>query len=271
MLPAPSLPERRLLSRVRRESNAVRPAMGAGHYAFSLLPPGTYRVEAEKAGFSAATAEGVVAQITQTTSLDLPLTVASQKAVVEVAAETPLLDTESPAQGTVINEQQIRQLPLPTRNFQQLLTLTPGTSGPVQNSAELGRGAAPIYVDGMRSTSNSVIINGTDANSIGTGSTPNLAVPATDSLEEFIVQTSQYDASQGRVAGGVVAAVTKSGTDNFHGNAYEFLRNTELNANNYFLNSLRSAAAAVPAQPVWRHVGRTPGERSGILFRFLPG
>ncbi|MGA7289149.1 MAG: TonB-dependent receptor, partial [Terriglobales bacterium] len=104
------------------------------------------------------------------------------------------------------------------------------------NSAELGRGAAPIYVDGMRSTSNSVIINGTDANSIGTGSTPNLAVPATDSLEEFIVQTSQFDASQGRVAGGVVAAVTKSGTDNFHGNAYEFLRNTDLNANNYFLN-----------------------------------
>jgi carboxypeptidase family protein/TonB-dependent receptor-like protein len=207
-----------------------------GHYAFSLLPPGTYRVEAEKAGFSKATAAGVVAQITQTTGLDLPLTVASQKAVVEVAAETPLLDTESPAQGTVINEEQIRQLPLPTRNFQQLLTLTPGTSGPVQNSAELGRGAAPIYVDGMRSTSNSVIINGTDANSIGTGSTPNLAVPATDSLQEFIVQTSQYDASQGRVAGGVVAAVTKSGTDTFHGNAYEFLRNTELNANNYFLN-----------------------------------
>ncbi len=208
----------------------------SGHYAFSLLPPGTYRVEAEKAGFSKATAEGVVVQITQTTSLDLPLTVASQKAVVEVAAEAPLLDTESPAQGTVINEQQIRQLPLPTRNFQQLLTLTPGTSGPVQNSSELGRGAAPIYVDGMRSTSNSVIINGTDANSIGTGSTPNLAVPATDSLQEFIVQTSQFDASQGRVAGGVVAAVTKSGTNSFHGNAYEFLRNTDLNANNYFLN-----------------------------------
>ncbi len=209
----------------------------SGHYTFSLLPPGAYRVEGDKAGFSKATAESVIVQITQTTILDLPLTVASQKAVVEVAAETPLLDTESPAQGTVINQEQIRQLPLPTRNFQQLLTLTTGTSGPVQNSAELGRGAAPIYVDGMRSTSNSVIINGTDANSIGTGSTPNLAVPATDSLQEFIVQTSQYDASQGRVAGGVVAAVTKSGTNNFHGNAYEFLRNTDLDANNYFLNA----------------------------------
>src|SRR5208282_4709964 len=208
----------------------------SGHYAFSLLPPGTYRVEIEKPGFSTATAGGVLVRITETTLQDMPLAVASQKAVVDVQAETPLLQTESPAQGTVIEQEQIRQLPLPTRNFFQLLTLTPGTSGPVQSSSELGRGAAPIYVDGMRATSNSVIINGTDANSIGTGSTPNLAVPATDTLDEFIVQTSQYDASQGRVAGGVVAAVTKSGTNALHGNAYEFLRNTDLDANNYFLN-----------------------------------
>ena len=219
-----------------------------GHYAFSLLPPGSYRVETEKAGFSTATVEGVVVRITEITTLDIPLVVASQKAVVEVAAETPLLDTESPAQGTVIEQDQIRQLPLPTRNFQQLLTLTPGTSGPVQSSSELGRGAAPIYVNGSRSTSNSVVINGTDANSIGTGSTPNLAVPATDSLDEFIVQTSQYDASQGRVAGGIIAAVTKSGTNAFHGNLYEFFRNTSLDANNFFLNGSK-----VPRPPYQRN------------------
>jgi len=219
-----------------------------GHYAFSLVPPGSYRVETEKAGFSKAVAEDVVVRITETTTLDIPLAVASQKAVIEVAAETPLLDTESPAQGTVIEQEQIRQLPLPTRNFQQLLTLTPGTSGPVQSSSELGRGAAPIYVNGSRSTSNSVVINGTDANSIGTGSTPNLAVPATDSLDEFIVQTSQYDASQGRVAGGIIAAVTKSGTNAFHGNLYEFFRNTSLDANNFFLNG-----SAVPRPPYQRN------------------
>jgi hypothetical protein len=219
-----------------------------GHYAFSLVPPGNYRVEAEKTGFTKVTAEGVVVRITEITNLDLPLAVASERAVVEVAGESPLLQTESPAHGTVIEQEQIRQLPLPTRNFQQLLTLTPGTSGPVQSSSELGRGAAPIYVDGMRSTSNSVIINGTDANSIGTGSTPNLAVPATDSLDEFIVQTSQYDASQGRVAGGVVAAVTKSGTNNFHGNLYEFFRNTSLDANNFFL-----IKSGVPRPPYQRN------------------
>ena len=121
--------------------------------------------------------------------------------------------------------------------FPATATLTPGTSGPVQNSSDLGRGDAPIFVDGLRGTSNSVIINGIDANSIGTGSTPNLAIPATDTLQEFLIQTSQYDASQGRVAGGIVAAVTKSGTDEFHGNLYEFFRNTVLDANNYFLNN----------------------------------
>jgi len=210
---------------------------GNGRYTFSLLPPGNYHLEAEKTGFGKATAEDVAVRITEITRLDISLQVAVQKSVVEVMSEPPLIQADDAAHGTVIQQEQIRQLPLPTRNFQQLLTLTPGTSGPVQNSSELGRGAAPIYVNGLRSTSNSVIINGTDANSIGTGSTPNLAVPATDSLQEFIVQTSQYDASQGRVAGGIVAAVTKSGTDEFHGNLYEFFRNDALNANNFFLNA----------------------------------
>ena len=203
-----------------------------GRFTFSLLPPGSYRLEAKKTGFAVTTAEDVAARITETTNLEINLEVAVQKAIVEVRAE----QAETAALGTVIQQQEIRQLPLPTRNFQQLLALTPGTSGPVQNSSELGRGAAPIYVNGNRATSNSVIINGADANSIGTGSLPNLAIPATDSLQEFIVQTSQYDASQGRVSGGVVAAVTKSGTNQFHGNVYEFFRNTVLNSNNYFLN-----------------------------------
>jgi hypothetical protein len=220
----------------------------SGRYAFSLVPPGAYRVDSEKAGFSKATAENVVVRITETTNLDIRLQVAEQKTVVEVMAQPSLVQSEDAARGTVIEQEQIRQLPLPTRNFQQLLTLTTGTSGPIQNSSELGRGAAPIYVDGNRATSNSVVINGTDANSIGTGSTPNLAVPATDSLQEFIVQTSQYDASQGRVAGGIVAAVTKSGTNNIHGNVYEFFRNDALNANNFFLNR-----AGIPRPPYKRN------------------
>lgn len=220
-----------------------------GRYVFSLLPPGTYHLETSAPGFAVAKIDGIAVKITATTTVNVHLELATerQESVVVRAAPT-LLQTEGPKHGTVIDETEIRQLPLPTRNFQQLLTLTPGTSGPVQDSSELGRGDAPIYVDGMRATSNSLIINGIDANSIGTGSTPYLAVPATDSLQEFIVQTSQYDASQGRVAGGVVATVTKSGTDQFHGNLYEFFRNTALDANNFFLN-----AAGVSRPPYERN------------------
>ena len=101
---------------VRRETTSD----AAGHYVFSLLPPGSYRVEAEKAGFSTATAEGVVARITETTTVDIGLDVASQKAVIEVVAQPALVQTENAARGTVIEQEQIRQLPLPTRNFQQL-------------------------------------------------------------------------------------------------------------------------------------------------------
>ena len=153
-----------------------------GHYTFSLLPPGNYRIETEKPGFGKATTDGVTVRITEITRLDIRLEVATQKSVVEVTSETPLVQADNATRGTVIQQEQIRQLPLPTRNFQQLLTLT---TRDVRSRAELirvGPWAAPIYVDGLRATSNSVIINGIDANSIGTGSTPNLAVPATDTL-----------------------------------------------------------------------------------------
>lgn len=209
----------------------------SGRYTFALLEPGIYALEVTYKGFAAVKVEGIVVKITETTVVDVALQVATAQATVSVTAESPLVQSESSDRGTVIEQNQIRELPLPTRNFQQLLALTTGTSGSLENSSDLGRGDAAIYVNGQRALSNNVIINGVDANSIGTGSTPNLAVPSIDSLQEFIVQTSMYDASQGRNAGGNVAAVTKSGTNNFHGDLYEFVRNTSLDANNFFLNN----------------------------------
>ena len=207
-----------------------------GHYVLSLLPPGAYRVEAEKTGFAKTAVEGVTVRITEATDLDVQMALATQKQQVEVSSEAPLVQTQTAARGDVIQSRTIEQLPLATRNFQQLLTLTPGTSASIPNSSDLGRGDTAFNVNGQRTLSNAVVINGVDASSIGTGSTPNLAVPTTDSLQEFIVQTNLYDASQGRNAGSVVAAVTKSGTNSFHGDLFEFLRNDKLNANNFFLN-----------------------------------
>ncbi|MFZ0796517.1 MAG: TonB-dependent receptor, partial [Terriglobales bacterium] len=228
---------------VRRETTTG----GNGRYTFPLLDPGAYQLEVSQSGFAPAKLERVVVQITESTVADVALKVAGAPTTVSVTGESPLVQTESSARGTVIDEQEIRDLPLPTRNFQQLLTLTTGTSGPLTNSSDLGRGDVAVYVNGQRALSNNVIINGVDANSIGTGENPNLSVPSIDSLQEFIVQTSMYDASAGRNAGGNVAAVTKSGTNNIHGNAYEFLRNTVLDANNFFLNGEEGVVTPRPA------------------------
>ena len=149
-----------------------------GRYTFSLLDPGIYQLEVNAGGFAAAKYEKIQVQITESTVVDVALKVAGTATTVSVTGEAPLLQTESSARGSVIDDREANQLPLPTRNFQQLLALTPGTSGSLQNSSDLGRGDAAIYVNGQRALSNSVVINGVDANSIGTGSMPNLAVPA---------------------------------------------------------------------------------------------
>ncbi|HEV8168183.1 MAG TPA: carboxypeptidase-like regulatory domain-containing protein, partial [Pyrinomonadaceae bacterium] len=220
----------------------------AGDFVFTLLPAGAYKLEITATGFRTVVVDEVRINVTQTTTLPIRLDAATVSGMVTINAEPPLVQRETSQVGRTIEEQTIRQLPLPTRNFQQLLTLSPGTSSSVANNTELGRGDAIISVNGQRTTSNNVRINGIDANSIGTNSTPNIAVPATDSLQEFIVQTSLYDASQGRNAGGNVEAITKSGENGFHGNAYYFLRNDALNANDFFLN-----AAGRPRPTLKRH------------------
>jgi hypothetical protein len=207
-----------------------------GSFVFSLVPPGDYKVEASAEGFGPVRLPEVVVNITSTTVVTFQLEVASTNTEFTVTSEISLLQAASATNGRVIQNATIRQLPLPTRNFQQLLTLSAGATGSLVNSAELGRGDAVFSVNGQRTTSNSIFINGIDSNFVATGSTVNLAVPATDSLQEFIVHTSLYDASEGRNTGGMVSVVTKSGSDQYHGNAYYFLRRTGLNANNYFLN-----------------------------------
>ncbi len=217
-----------------------------GRYVLALLAPGVYRFEAQKSGFANAVVAAVPIRITESTTLDLQLQIAAHKESVEVVAEEPAVQIQSAVRGEVIPGAELHNLPLATANYQQLLTLTPGASGAINNSSDLGRGDAVFYVNGQRSVSNAMLLNGIDISSIGTGSTPNLAVPAADSIEEFIVQTALYDASMGRNAGSVVSAVTKSGTNRFTGDVYEYLRNTALNANNFFVN------AAGLSRPVYR-------------------
>ncbi len=207
---------------------------GDGSFTVTLLPAGKYSIEITSQGFRAYKATAAV-NIAQSTSLDASLSVSGDE--VTVIVDGPIVQTETSQNGRTVTGDTLRQLPLPSRNFQQLLALSPGAQSSVSNSTDLGRGDATISVNGQRTTSNSVKINGIDANSIGTNSTPNIAVPATDSLQEFIVQTSLYDASNGRNAGGSIEAITRGGSNDFHGNAYYFLRNKALNANEPFIKA----------------------------------
>lgn len=221
----------------------------SGDFTFTLLPPGRYKLEVVAQNFKTTLIEDVAVNITQTTTVVVKLDVAmATGGELTIESVIPFIQQESSQIGRVIEGQTLRQLPLPTRNFQQLLTLSPGASASVSNNTELGRGDSIISVNGQRTTSNNVRINGVDANAIGTNSTPNIAVPATDSIQEFVVQTSLYDASQGRNAGGNVEAVTRSGGNDFHGNAYYFIRNRALNANDFFLES-----AGQPTPVLSRH------------------
>ena len=205
-----------------------------GAFSFQLLQAGKYKVEFEGKGFVKNTSE-VVVNITQTTNLDVQLSVSGVIDTVTIESGSPLVQSDTSTNGRVVTGDTLSQLPLPTRNFQQVLTLSTGAQSGVSNTSELGRGDATISVNGQRTTSNSVRINGIDANSIGTNSTPNIAVPATDSLQEFIVQTSLYDASNGRNAGGSVEAITRSGSNDIHGSAYLFYRPDGLTANEPFI------------------------------------
>lgn len=206
-----------------------------GVYSFQLLQAGKYSVDISGNNFKVYKAE-VTVNITQTTTLNPELSVGGVGDNV-VNVDSPLTQAETSNNGRVVSGETLRQLPLPTRNFQQLLTLSAGAQSSITNSTELGRGDATISVNGQRTTSNSVRINGIDANSIGTNSTPNIAVPATDSIQEFIVQTSLYDASNGRNAGGNVEAITRSGTNDLHGNVYYFVRNKAFNATDPFVKT----------------------------------
>src|SRR4030095_4328344 len=207
-----------------------------GNYSVPLLPPGAYRVKVAANGFNSAVFDSVQVVITETTTVNAELPVAG--AVVEIIVRSaPLIQKDGPQLGRVVDSRAVSELPLATRNFTQILALSPGTSVALPDNTSLGRNSQNVSVNGARVTQNNFQINGIDANKLDTNASALWAVPAPETIQEFTVQTSLYDASFGRGGGGSVQEITRSGSNEFHGAAYEYFRNHVLNANNPFLKA----------------------------------
>jgi Carboxypeptidase regulatory-like domain/TonB dependent receptor/TonB-dependent Receptor Plug Domain len=207
---------------------------GAGHYLAVLLPPGLYRITITAPGLASPQADPVRVHITQSAVADVTLTVTGQAITVPVESS---VQSNGPELGRLVDARTINELPLSTRNFTQVLSLSPGAVTYLPDSTGVGRNTQTISVNGARMTQNNVQINGIDANTMGTSAAINVAAPAPESIQEFKVQTSLYDASFGRSGGANVQLITRSGGNDFHGTAYEYFRNEALNANNPFLKA----------------------------------
>jgi hypothetical protein len=212
----------------------------SGYYAVPLLSPGEYQVIVTASGFKKVIIDNIRVVITETRTVDAEMAVgALTEDVVTVTASSsvPLVQTDGAQLGRVVDTRSVTELPLATRNFTQILGLSPGAATYLPDNTAVGRNSQNISVNGARVTNNNFQINGIDANSMGTNSAPSVSVPAPETIQEFKVQTSLYDASFGRSGGGSIQAVTKSGTNELHGGFYEYFRNDALNANNPFLKA----------------------------------
>jgi hypothetical protein len=211
----------------------------AGAFTATLLPVGTYTVQVSASGFATTKFPGVVVNITETTRLTAALKVSSVSEVVEVQSEVAQVNTTDATTGQSISNATITSLPLATRNFQQLLDLSAGAIANLNNAAALGRGDVRIDVNGGREDNNNYLIEGISASDYSFGELTYTPVPNPDDIQEFKVGTSLYDATQGRNGGGNINAILKSGTSSFHGDLWEYFRNTSLDADDFFIGRFR--------------------------------
>ena len=205
----------------------------AGNFQFLNVRVGTYGLRAELQGFSAAVVENIQVTVNARQRVDLTMKVGDIGETVEVTGAARLLESESSDRGQVIGHEQIVNLPLNGRNYADLALLSPG----VRKSSISESRDASFNVNGLRSSLNNFILDGVDNNSYGTsnqGFSNQVVQISPDAVEEFKVQTNNFSAEFGRAGGAVVNATFRSGTNQFRGTAWEFNRNTSLNATGFF-------------------------------------
>lgn len=208
----------------------------AGDYQFFNVKVGRYIVSAQANGFKKAAAEEFPVTVNARQRVDLQLELGSVTESVTVSAAAAQLETDTSSRGQVVGSQQVSNLPLNGRSYADLALLVPGV-----RKSDLAYGNPPrdasFNVNGMRSSQNNFIIDGVDNNAYGTsnqGFTNQIVQLSPDAVQEFRVETSSYSAEFGRAGGAIVNVSVRSGANSFHGSAYEYLRNTELNATGFF-------------------------------------
>jgi hypothetical protein len=206
----------------------------SGDYSFVDVAPGTYTVQFELAGFKKNVQKSVTVDVNQVVTLNSTLQIGGSQETVEVTSEAPQVDTTSTQLGAVINDRSVNELPLNTRDTYQFLQLQPGVQSQLGSSGSLFAGSddpGSVSVNGGRTRANNFSVNGGDANDQFVN-TPTIE-PSPDAVEEFRVITNTFDAEYGRNSGSVVNVITKSGGNAFHGNLYEYFRNTILDSRGY--------------------------------------
>lgn len=208
----------------------------SGNFVATNLTAGNYTVTITAAGFATYTDKNLVLYVAQKRSLNPMLKAGAANTTVTVESNPVAIETQSASQAGTITGEQIRGLELINRNFQQLVTLQPGVVNLLGDEPGFGLGSTSnISVNGSRGTANNWSVDGADINDSGSNATL-LNIPSVDAIQEFTLERSNYDASFGRSGGGQIVVATRSGTQQFHGTAYEFVRTENTNANYYFNN-----------------------------------
>src|SRR5205809_281909 len=245
----------------------------AGIYSLLRIPIGTYELKAEVKGFKTAVYPSFTLDLNQTARVDFKMAMGQVSETIEVSSEAPLLQADSAAVSTIIDAATNEALPLATRNYVQLTLLSPGAVTPdpssFNNGDNVASGARP-FINGNREQANNFILDGMDNNQVS----DNLLgyTPSPDAIEEFNLITNNAPAEFGNFMGGIVSATLKSGTNSFHGNVWEFLRNDKFNANKWE-NKINSAPnSTIPRDPLrWNMYGATFGGpiKKNKLFFFV--
>ena len=221
-------------------SSAV--AGASGGYTIPFLRPGTYDISVEVSGFKKFTREGLILNLGQSANLDIPLEVGSVNEQITVTGEAPLLDTANADRGTVLDSRRLREMPMSGRTSVMYAKLVPGVSfnGVLYAAYPAGQGSIQNWsINGSQNASNEFLLDGAP-NNTRAGDNIIAYVPPIDSVQEFKIQSNSYDAQYGKTGGGIINMSLKSGTNRFHGTAYEFAQRTGWNAN-LFQNNAKGA------------------------------